>query len=157
MKKTLFVIFGFILISCNHSTNNKKKETSVPLKKRDTIATTVSKNEEFKAVNYDELNQLLADKKDRISAKEVMKLFYPKKVETGEGNEKIEITEKTLNNGHVEITLIHDNLLDDAVRGEKYVMELTIHKDKWTVVSLKKNWKCWDNRGHTHWGIAPCG
>jgi len=43
------------------------------------------------------------------------------------------------------------------MRGKKIVMELHKKGPKWIVYSLKKNWKCWPNRGHQDWGIEYCG
>jgi len=112
--------------------------------------------EKFEMINADELNQILAKESKNLTAQEVMKLYYPKKVETGEGNEKIEISENILDNGNTVVILIHDNLLDDSVKGEKHLIELKKTNDKWKVVSIKKNWKCWNDRGHTDWGIELC-
>ena len=145
-----------MLISCNIK-NDKKKEGTSPFQKgHETKVNTIDENEEFKEINSDDLNQLLTEKGEDLSAKEVMKLFYPNKVETEEGNEKIELSEKLSDNGNVVVILIHDNLLDDSVKGEKYIMELTRNDNRWTVLSLKKNWKCWEDRGHTDWGIELC-
>lgn len=52
-----------------------------------------------------------------------MRLYYPKKFEAGEDNEKIEILENILDNGNTIVILIHDNLLDDSVKGEKLLIE----------------------------------
>jgi len=112
--------------------------------------------EKFENINAVELNQMLAKESENLTAQEVMKLYYPKKVDTGEGNEKIEISENILDNGNTVVILIHDNLLDDSVKGEKYLMELKKTNGKWKVFSIKKNWKCWIGRGHTDWGIELC-
>ncbi|WP_408024668.1 hypothetical protein [Tenacibaculum sediminilitoris] len=156
MKKTIITILTFTLISCNIKTDKKNKETTLSQKEQEVLVKIIDDNEKFKEISSDNLNQLLAEKEGDLSPKEVMMLFYPNKVETSEGNEKIELLEKVSNNGNVVVTLIHDNLLDDSVRGEKYIMELTKNNNKWTVLSIKKNWKCWDGRGHTDWGIEFC-
>ncbi|WP_340062980.1 hypothetical protein [Ascidiimonas aurantiaca] len=156
MKKMIMMILTITLISCNLKTDKKKEGTTLSEKEQEVQVKITNKNEEFKEISSDDFNQLLIEKGAHLSAKDVMKLFYPNKVETGEGNEKIEILEKTSDNGNVVVTLIHDNLLDDSVRGEKYIMELTRSNDQWTVLSIKKNWKCWEGRGHTDWGIELC-
>jgi hypothetical protein len=153
MNKITIITLTMILISCDSKANKKKEGT--PLSQKEQVKT-MEENEEFKQLNSDDLNQLLTEKERNLSAKEVMRLFYPHKVETSEGNEKIELTEKVSNNGKIVVTLIHDNLLDDSVRGEKYVMELRKSNNRWAVISIKKNWKCWDGRGHTDWGIKLC-
>jgi len=156
MKKTIIMILTITLISCNIKPDKKKEGTTLSQKEQEVQVKTIDENEEFKEISSGDFNQLLTEKGGDLSAKEVMKLFYPNKIETGEGNEKIEILEKVSDNGNVVVTLTHDNLLDDSVRGEKYVMELTKSNNKWTVLSIKKNWKCWDGRGHTDWGIKLC-
>lgn len=113
-------------------------------------------DEEFETLNSGNLNKLLAEKDENLSAQDVIKLYYPEEVEIGEGNEKIEISEKKLENGNTLVTLIHNNLLDDSLKGEKYIMELNSTNDKWNVISIKKNWKCRLGRGHTDWGVKLC-
>ena len=115
-----------------------------------------SDNEKSVMVDTDEINQILTKNNESLSAQEVMKLYYPIKVITGEGNEKIEISEKIAGDGNTLLTLIHDNLLDDSIKGEKHIMELKLTNGKWTVLSVKKNWKCRNNRGHNSWGIGMC-
>lgn len=156
MKKTILMILAISLISCNQKTKNKSEETLSSQTNQETQIKTTDKNEEFKKVNADEFNQLLSKKEGDLSAKEVMKLFYPNEVETEEGNEQITTSEKTAENGNTIVTLIHENQLDDSLNGMKYIMELQKSNDKWIVVSIKKNWKCWNGRGHTDWGIELC-
>lgn len=110
--------------------------------------------EKFKQVNFYELNQKISQSTEALSSKDVMKLYYPKEDE--EGKEKITMEEQILSNGNVEVVLIHDNQSDDSVRGSKYVLELEKQENQWIVVSLKRNWRCWDGRGHTGWGIELC-
>ncbi|AWX44236.1 hypothetical protein HME9304_01236 [Flagellimonas maritima] len=155
MKKTILTFLTLTLISCNTETDKKNKKTSLS-QKEEVPVEIIDDNQEFKAIDSDDLNQLLVKKGGDLSPKEVMNLFYPNTVETGEGNEKIELLEKVSDNGNVIVTLIHDNLLDDSVRGEKYIIELKRNNNKWTVLSIKKNWKCWNGRGHTDWGIEFC-
>lgn len=156
MSKTILIILAIALISCNDKTDNKSKETPSSQKNQEVQIKTTNKNEKFKEVNTDKFNQLLAQKEENFSAKDIMKLFYPKTIKTGEGNEEIEISEKTSDNGNTVVTLIHDNLRDDSVKGEKYIMALKKSNEKWIVVSIKKNWKCRDGRGHTNWGVDLC-
>lgn len=150
MKKVVGLILTITLtFSCASNDNNSTPKQEVPTK-------TTYKDEKFKEISSDNLNQLLTHKQEVLSAKEVMILFYPKEVNSSEGNEKIEISEKTIGNGNVIVTLIHDHLLDDSIKAEKYIMELTKRNDKWIVLSIKKNWKCWDSRGHSSWGTELC-
>lgn len=151
MKTIIVLLLSITLFSCNQKSYNKIQSSQK--KGRIQINTT---NEKFKTIDSDKLNQLLKGKSEDLSAQDVMKLYYPSKVESGEGNERIEISEKKLENGNTSVTLIHDNLRDDSQRGEKYIMELKRANNKWAVISIKKNWKCWNGRGHTDWGIEMC-
>lgn len=120
------------------------------------IEETSPNNEKTQELDFEELNNKLANENENLSAQEVMKIYYPHRVETTEGHEKITISEKVINNGNTVVILIHDNLLDDSVKGEKYQLELKKISNRWVVVSIKKNWKCWKNRGQINWGIDNC-
>lgn len=134
----------------------KLDENEMILKSGNRLFTYKKSNEKFEIINTDELTKKLTESNKNISAKEVMKLYYPTEKETGEGNEIIEISEKIGDDGNTIVTLIHDNLLDDSIKGEKYILELKRENDKWIIISLKKNWKCQHGRGHTEWGIEVC-
>ena len=114
-------------------------------------------NEEFQDLSIGFFNRHLSTLTDEISAKEVMRLFKPKEEsENNEGNEIETIVAETSKNGNTLVTLIQDNLMDDSLKGEKYIMELERMDGSWNVVYVKKNWKCRDGRGHTDWGIELC-
>ena len=142
------------LISCNRKTD--KENIEIQLSEEKQTIQIIAANEKFEIINADELNKMLVKESENLTAQEVMRLYYPKKVEAGEGNEKIEILENVLDNGNTIVILIHDNLLDDSVKGEKHLIELEKTNDKWKAVSIKKNWKCWNDRGHTDWGTGLC-
>ena len=118
--------------------------------------TLISCGEKFKPINFDKLNQTISQSSKVLTPKDIMKIFYPKEVGRSEGNQTITMNETELRNGNLEVELIHDNQLDDSVRGSKYVMELTKKDGKWIVISLKRNWRCWTGRGHSNWGIKFC-
>lgn len=156
MKATIILLLTIALVSCDQKTDKSEQNTQSLKDRDDRNIKGGTKKEKFQTVNAYEINSLLKDNKESFSAQEVMELFYPKKIQANEGNEKIEVTEKELTNGNVIVTLVHDNLLDDSLRGEKYIMELKKVGDKWRVVSIKKNWKCWEGRGHIDWAIELC-
>lgn len=140
MKTTITLLLAFMMLSC-HSPTQVTQPTSV--------------EEEFVSINTDELNLLLHDQKN-LNPVDVMNLHYPTELEYSEGNERIDITEKALNQDHILITLIHDNMLDDALKAEKHIMEVRKSDGQWSIISLRKNWKCRAGRGHTNWGIEYC-
>lgn len=154
MKIIIIILLTMTLISCNRKTD--KENIEIQLSEEKQTIQIIAANEKFEIINADELNKMLVKESENLTAQEVMRLYYPKKVEAGEGNEKIEILENVLDNGNTIVILIHDNLLDDSVKGEKHLIELEKTNDKWKAVSIKKNWKCWNDRGHTDWGTGLC-
>jgi hypothetical protein len=156
MKNGFILIVLIGLVSCNTKADQKDQATKSSSKELEVQVKSANDGEEFEEVSPDDINQRLTKMGGDWSAKEVMKLFYPYEAESGEGNEIIEISEKVSENGNTIITLIHDNQLDDSVKGEKYIMELTERNNRWTVLSIKRNWKCWEGRGHTDWGTELC-
>lgn len=146
----------------NSSTNNdsyeiqKLNEDEMILQSENRAFTYRKSNEKFEIINTNQLTKKLNQSNKNISAQEVMTLYYPTEIETKEGNEVIEMTEAVGANGNTTVTLIHDNLLDDSVKGIKYILELKKAHNEWMIISLKKNWKCQNSRGHTDWGIENC-
>ena len=149
MKLIITFFISLSLLSC-------KQEHKIPKEPEYTETDNNVDTEKFELMNVDKINQLLESRDQSLSAKDVVNLYYPIEIETEEGNEKIEIYENSIKNGNVTVTLIHDNMLDDSQRGLKYVMELERVNDRWKVIAIKKNWKCWDGKGHTDWGIEMC-
>lgn len=151
-----FLILAFFL-TCNQATEKKTKNLSKD-NQDDTVVST-DENEEFETLEIADFNDFLMKEERAYSSFEVLQLFYPGQLEgyeDREGREKVDVQEETLDNGNLLITLIHDNLMDDSVKGEKYVMELKNTNDTWTVVAAKRNWKCREGRGHTDWGTELC-
>ncbi|HLS29679.1 MAG TPA: hypothetical protein VK021_02360 [Flavobacteriaceae bacterium] len=155
MKTTITLFLTIILLSCNQRIDKDTQRYKRPQESEKT-KTTTDKKEKFKTLVSDQINQTLVETNKKLTPSDVMKLYYPHELKTDEGNETIEICEKRGKNDHIIVTLIHDNLLDDSQKAVKYVMELKKTNDKWTVVSVKMNWKCWPDRGHTDWGTDYC-
>jgi hypothetical protein len=53
-------------------------------------------------------------------------------------------------------TLLRDDLEDDSVRAERYVLELEQDGDVWTVVSARWEQRCHDGRGHQEFSPELC-
>lgn len=158
MKIIPIILLSVFLLSCNQNLDKKEViETSnheIQIQKNE--GSNSENKEDFENLEIQEFNTSLAKEKKELSAKDVMRLYYPIEVENSEGKEEITIIEKTLDNGHILVTLIHDNQMDDSVKGEKLVMELSKINDTWKALSIKKNWKCYDGRGHTDWSTEFC-
>ncbi len=73
-----------------------------------------------------------------------------------EGNPTVEITSKNLGDNTYEVLIVHDKFLDDSVRAEKNLFKTKQTGKKWQLLNWKKSWRCWKDRGHDHWGTAPC-
>ena len=117
---------------------------------------TSEEDENFKYLTIGFFNRHLSSTTEKLSGKEVMRLFLPREEESGEGNQTETIREEILKNGNTLVTLIHDNLMDDSMKAEQYLMELKKIDGTWHVVYVKTNWKCREGRGHTDWGIELC-
>ena len=143
MKPTLLLAILLFLTSCGQITKSPQSQNT------DSQTTTTK----FENIDFSKFNIKLSQKTEKMTPKEVMQLYYPHK-KGDEGNEQIILSEKILNNKNTEVTLIHEGLLDDSIRGYQYKMILKKKKDHWKVASLKKNWKCY--RGHSYWGIELC-
>jgi len=147
MRILISIALSVLLLSCGQSSNNQKNNTpNTPNNQT---------KEAFTDIDATELNKRLSQENRTLTAQEVMRLYYPQE-SSGEGKEAIVTTQTILDNEVIEVTLIHANLPDDSTRDIKFVMELKETNEKWTVLSLKKNWKCWEGRGHTDWGIDLC-
>lgn len=148
-KLILTVLVIAILFSCK---TEKAKE--ITPKEKTTTSVKTEATEKFKEVDFSIINDKLAKSTEHLSPQDIMRMYYPLRVENGEGNEKITISERKLSNEKVEVTLIHDNFMDDSVKGEKHIMVLNHQNGKWTITTLRKNWKCY--RGHKDWGVELC-
>jgi len=84
-------------------------------------------------------------------------MYYPKEVAGGdEGNETITITTDNSKITTSQVTITHDNLLDDSIRGERYVLVMESDKKSWKVLSITKTWRCWRDGPDGAWGTVIC-
>ena len=111
-------------------------------------------NEEFKTEDASMFNAQLQERNDIETPEELITVYY--NYPESEGVPNLDIKSKTLADNQYEITLIHDGLQDDSQQATKIVMLASKVDAKWTVQEIMKNWKCWDGRGHTNWGIEFC-
>lgn len=135
----------------------KLAEEKVKLAKATTQEAEKVKNgntEQFNTVDPAKFNASIANKKDIQSAEQLITLYYNYPSE--EGTPKLSITKVPLKHGRVNITLIHDKMLDDSQRGFKILMTAQQKDGIWTVSEIKTNHKCWEGRGHTDWGTENC-
>lgn len=154
MRVFFFLFLAVFILACNPTETEDATTDTPQIQEEKEPEVTVP--ETFEALDIEATNKKLVAMKDTLNPKEIMALYYPLEPESNEGNQKIEVTEKTLENGEVEVELIHSNLLDDSLLAEKYIMLLQDIKGKWAVISIKKSWKCRKNRGHSYWSAEKC-
>lgn len=150
----IFFLFFIFLLSCSNEDKETVENISTEIEKP--VEEEIPEIELFEREDILAINRKIAKMDSIVGLKEIMELYYPYETETNEGNEKITITEKSLEHEITEVTLIHDNLMDDSMKAIKYIMLLKQQKGKWTIISIKKNWKCRKGRGHAYWGIDLC-
>ncbi|NNE14565.1 MAG: hypothetical protein HKN51_06285 [Saprospiraceae bacterium] len=151
MKAAIYTIFSIvILIGCKDKAENK-----AGLQKTKKQVVELDKGEEFQDLEFSSLNEHIIKSGEMMSPKEVLIKYYPAASEA-DSNAEITITENKIDDKNIELRLVHNDIMDDSVRGQKIIMALKKVGHRWVVVTLKKNWRCWEGRGHTDWGIAMC-
>jgi len=143
----LFVLF---FASCKEATNKNTTPTSEP-------EIVVENGESFNVVDVAtiaQLNQKIVDQNLK-TGEEIMRAYNSEK-SADEGNYTYTVTEKNVDEKTLEVTLIEDGILDDSVAGQKVVMTLKKTNGTFKVVLIKKNYKCWQGRGHQNWSAELC-
>jgi len=135
--KYFFIIISLFLISCKKENVNKTSKKEIP-------------TEQFQNLDVVALNKKIAGL--NLKPKQIMKIHYPIKV-GNEGKESIKIDVLNLPSGKTEVTLIHDFIMDDAIKAEKHFLVLNKKNE---VITLQKNWQCWQDRGHQDFSIEKC-
>jgi hypothetical protein len=118
------------------------------------LALLTSCSESFKIIDPTKFNEKINSRTDIKTSTDLITLYYdyPK----SEGTPTLSITSDKIGGNSYEITLIHEGLEDDSQSGVKIVMKAKLNGQVWSVTEIKKNWKCWDGRGHVTWGTVPC-
>lgn len=153
LNKWYLVLLMMFLISCDQSSRKEMSNTEKQVSSNESDTNNIEK---FQEINFNYLNKILSQKTEKLSVRQIMNIYYPINIDNEEGNQIITIQERNLDNGTIEVELIHDNQLDDSIKAVKHLMILNNEGGNWEVISLKKNWKCWDGRGHTNWNIELC-
>lgn len=114
----------------------------------------VSCKESFQEMDTEMFNKDIIQNTNIKSPEELIINYY--NFSSSEGKPKLQITKKEIDKNVFEIILIHDNQQDDAQKAEKVIMIAEKIRDKWSVRKISRNWKCYDGRGNTDWGIENC-
>lgn len=111
-------------------------------------------SEKFEYVDSTKFNNSIANQSDIETAEELIRLYYS--LPESEGPQNLSIETKELEFGKTQVTMVHDEMKDDSQRALKIVMTVKQTDRSWTVIEIRKNWKCWEGRGHTNWGTEYC-
>jgi len=119
-------------------------------------STSYSQDGKFEDINTDYLKALLVKEKKALSAKDVIKLYYPAKIQNENNSyEKIDIQTKKEGNNTI-VTLVHDNQPHVSIQGHRIVMTLTKNNNQWEVLSIAQQFKCWSRKDGLVWGTNKC-
>ena len=111
--------------------------------------------ESFEILDFTTFNNQISEKRDIASPEALILRYYNWPEAEGEADIKVE--SKAVGDNIYAITMIHDHLKDDSVFGIKLQMRAKKNNDgSWQVKTLKKNWRCRENRGSTEWGVSLC-
>ena len=162
---TLFTVILFaLLLSCNQTSDrddpiNNKNSDSLHTDKQPNLSSTEPIHAVGGALEEDptDLNHLLSAHGGTLTPEQIMKIYYPHEVNPEEeGNETITISKKELEGGTIKVCLIDDNMMDDSQKTSKIELTLEAVGSAWKVIKIEKQWKCYEGRGHTDWGIQSC-
>jgi hypothetical protein len=162
--KLLTVLFITLLLSCNQtsdtdSQSNKNNIDSLKTSGNPDLSSTEPIHAVGGVLEEDpaDLNHLISAHGGTLSPEQIMKMYYPHEVDPeAEGNETITISKEELEDGSIKIILIDDNMMDDAQKATKTELTLEPVGTAWKVLKIEKQWKCYEGRGHTDWGIQSC-
>lgn len=127
MKYFCIFFFTFLLISCGESFDNMDTEM---------------------------INKDIVGNTNIKSPEELITIYY--NYSSSEGKPNLKIEKKEIKKNVFEIILIHDNQQDDSQKAEKVIMIAQKIGKMWSVKKIRRNWKCYDGRGHTDWGTEAC-
>jgi hypothetical protein len=166
-------ILNFILIAClglltacqadipASSTDVNPAENSTPnnLSPNKASLTPITEKEAFDVIPegmYRNLNAKLAASSKKMSAKEIVKMYYPAEISDNTSFEKIKVqTEKK--GTQTIVTLTHDNQSEHIlIQGHRIVMTLEQKDAHWQIVSMQQQYKCWIRKEGALWSNGKC-
>jgi hypothetical protein len=118
------------------------------------ILSITSCSESFKDINAENFNAKIINLTNIETPEALITLYYNYPQE--EGIPKISISASQEKDSSYTITLINEGVHDDSMAGEKIVMKAKRNGNTWTVLQIKKNWKCNQGRGHSNWDTTFC-
>lgn len=166
MIRLLSYIFLILLISCKPNASDtsvselRVNSSALPKDDKilyDVLQTVVVKpdNAEYKSVAADDINRKIVN--TALPPNEIIMLYHNiSPDDLREGKQQLEINNTDLAHGWYEISLVHENMLDDALRSKKIYMLLRPSGDGFIVYSIREQYKCQQKRGSQDWSKNQC-
>lgn len=110
-------------------------------------------SESFQELDPKTFNEEITGRTDIKTPEDLVRVYYD--YPEGEGSQPT-ITVENLQDNTFEITCILEGLEDDSQSGEKTILRAKLNGQTWSLLQIKRNWKCWTGRGHTSWGTETC-
>ena len=138
------------------STTIDSVQSSLPSPKK---AILVPKKEAFDLIPeeiYRNLNTKLAASNKKISAQEVIKMYYPAELANKTSFEKIKV-QTEIKALQTIVTLTHDNQSEHLlIQGHRIIMTLEKKDAHWQIVALRQQYKCWIRTAGALWSNYKC-
>lgn len=140
----------------NNTQDSLKSDLSPNLNEKSLVATPKEAFDLVPEGIYRDLNAKLAASKSKMSAKEVIQMYYPAKVSNNTSFEKIDIQEKKEGSKTI-VTLTHDNQSEHIrIQGHRILMTLEQKAAHWQIVSIQQQYKCWLRTEGALWSNDKC-
>ncbi len=111
---------------------------------------------DFEEVDIDAFNEKLAKENKSMNPKEILSFYYPAVIpEDDDSNQKIDLSSRVEGDKTI-VTLVHDNQPHIVIQGHRLVMTLTKNDNKWVVLNLKQQFKCWVRKDNIIWSTDKC-
>jgi Icc-related predicted phosphoesterase len=153
------VLILFAISACKNDNSNSENNNSNPSDSiSEVIKGPVSETEmsDFEEVDIDAFNEKLAKENKSMNPEEILSFYYPAVIpENDDSNQKIDVSSR-VEGEHTIVTLVHDNQPHIVIQGHRLVMTLTKNDDKWIVLGLKQQFKCWLRKDNVVWSTDKC-
>lgn len=158
MKKTtlLLALLTSFLVACNQADNSPAEENVDSSQQVSTKKTSEPIHDVGGFIEEDatDLNHEISAHGKAMIPEEIVKMYYPHKAETTK--QTISINKEAMEDGNTKVTLIDDNMASETQKTIKIELILQPVGKAWKVIKIQKQWKCYEGKGHTDWGIQTC-
>ncbi len=114
-------------------------------------------SEQFEHIDPEGFDQFLATRSDIATGVQLAEPYFGRTYGWPDDDRStITVRSTALSEDILEATLIYDDQQDDSIRSSKFVITAKRVPPTWQVLEIKFNWRCYEGRGHTDWGIGRC-